>query len=289
MQFDKTHHRWILFQPVFSSPFASCFAISTSPDATGTYYRYSFPQNAGFPDYPKLGIMPDAIYQSQNIFNAAGTAYLGAQPCAYNLTKMLVGDTTAEQICTLDNSNGTLFDDSMLPADLDSPELPLPAGTPEVFVGSIDNNASETNIYEYTYKRTLRPVPPFSPVLAGPLPIATGLAGLRGSVQLRFERLHSAARRYHEYQRLGLAGRSPDVPPGSPPDVNTRMSRLIMVVNHAIVNGSTGAERWYEFRSPNNNLTGSVDLSGRYLRTGCHLSLHGLACHGQEWRHRAGL
>ena len=65
---------------------------------------------------------------------------------------MLAGDPTAEQICTLDNSNGTLFDDSMLPADLDSPELPLPAGTPEVYVGSIDNFASETNIYEYTYQ-----------------------------------------------------------------------------------------------------------------------------------------
>ena len=39
----------------------------------------------------------------------------------------------------------------MLPADLDTPNLPLPAGTPEVYVGSIDNFSSETNIYEYTY------------------------------------------------------------------------------------------------------------------------------------------
>ena len=109
VQFDKMAHRWILFQPVFSQPYMSCFAVSTTPDATGTYYRYAFPQNNGFPDYPKLGIQPEAIYQSQNIFNTAGTAYLGAQPCAYNRVKMVVGDPTAEQVCTLDNSNGTLF------------------------------------------------------------------------------------------------------------------------------------------------------------------------------------
>ena len=151
VQFDKMAHRWVLFQPVFSAPFASCFAVSTSPDALGSYYLYQFPQNAGFPDYPKLGIQPEAYYQSQNMFNNQLTAYIGAQPCAYNRVKMLAGDPTAEQVCTLDNSNGTLFDDSMLPADLDTPELPMPAGTPEVYVGSIDNFSSETNIYEYTY------------------------------------------------------------------------------------------------------------------------------------------
>ncbi len=97
-------HRWILFQPVFSPPYASCFAVSTSPDALGSYYLYQFPQVNGFPDYPKLGIQPEAIYQSQNIFNDAGTAYLGAQPCAYNRVKMVAGDPTAEQVCTLDDS-----------------------------------------------------------------------------------------------------------------------------------------------------------------------------------------
>ncbi len=263
VQFDRTHHRWILFQPVFSSPFASCFAISTSPDATGTYYRYSFPQNAGFPDYPKLGIMPDAIYQSQNIFNAAGTAYLGAQPCAYNLTKMLVGDNTAEQVCTLDNSNGTLFDDSMLPADLDSPELPLPAGTPEVYVGSIDNNASETNIYEYTYKPDFVHGTAVLTGVGGSTPIATGLPAFVGlcnfgssgcipqlGVVTSTGGLDSLGDRLMFRLALRRTVNTANVP------VNHWM------VNHAIVNGSTGAERWYEFRSPNNNLTALSTYQG---------------------------
>jgi hypothetical protein len=250
VQFDKTHHRWILFQPVFSAPFLSCFAISTSPDATGTYYRFSFPQNAGFPDYPKLGIQPDAIYQANNIFNAAGTAYLGAQPCAYNLTKMLVGDSTAEQVCTLDNSNGTYFDDSMLPADLDTPGVPLPVGTPEVFVGSIDNNASETNIYEYTYKPNFSAGTAVLTGIDGSSPIATGLPAFVGLCN------------------FGSTACVPQLGVNSRSDLDSLGDRLMFrlalhrtvnkanvpttsyMVSHAIVNGSTGAVRWYEFRAP---------------------------------------
>jgi hypothetical protein len=261
VQFDKTHHRWILFQPAFSAPYASCFAVSTSPDALGTYNLYQFPQVNGFPDYPKLGIMPDAIYQSQNIFGTS--SYIGAQPCAYNLLKMLVADPTAEQICTLDTSNGSLFDDSMLPADLDSPELPLPAGTPEVYVGSIDNFASETNIYMYTYAVNFTTLSATltctatSSAGAGTCPIATGLpafVGLCGfgssgcipqlGVSTGSGGLDSLGDRLMYRLALRRTVNAANVP------VNHWM------VSHAIVNGATGAARWYEFRSPNSNLTG---------------------------------
>ncbi len=268
VQFDKMAHRWILFQPRFTAPFASCFAISTTPDATGTYYRYQFPQNAGFPDYPKLGLQPEAIYQSQNIFNAAGTAYLGTQPCAYNRVKMVAGDPTAEQVCTLDTSNGALFDDSMLPADLDSPELPLPAGTPEVFVGSIDNFASESNIYMYTYKvnsnwtgATLTCTTTDVNGTGG-CPIATNLPAFVGLCS------------------FGSTACVPQLGVNSRSDLDSLGDRLMFrlvlrrtvnaanvpvnhwMVSHAIKNGSTGAVRWYEFRSPNNNLTGLSTYQG---------------------------
>jgi len=259
-QFDKMAHRWVLFQPVFSSPFASCFAISTTPDALGTYYRYEFPQNAGFPDYPKLGIMPDAYYQSQNIFNAAGTAYLGTQPCAYNRVKMVAGDSTAEQICTLDNSNGTLFDDSMVPADLDSPELPPPAGTPEVYLGSIDNNSSETNLYEYTYSvdfvhgtATLTGVNGTQPIATG-LPAFVGLCNFGSSACIpqlgTTSRLDSLGDRLMYRLAFRRTVNRANVP------INSWM------ISHAIVNGSTGAERWYEFRSPNSNITALAAYQG---------------------------
>ena len=231
----------------------------------GTYNLYQFPQNAGFPDYPKLGIMPDAIYQSNNVFNATATAYLGAEPCAYNLTKMLVGDPTAEQVCTLDNSNGTLFDDSFLPADLDSPELPPPAGTPEVFVGSIDNNPTETNIYEYTYKANFTTGTAVLTGVGGTHPIPTGMPAFVGLCNFGTSAcipqlgtsslLDSLGDRLMNRLALRRTVNAANVP------VNHWM------VSHAIVNGSTGAQRWYEFRSPNNNLTGLGSSARRYVRS----------------------
>src|SRR5437588_473614 len=53
IQFDKLAHRWVASQGVFG-PYVTCIAVSTTPDALGTYFRFAFPQS-GFPDYPKFG------------------------------------------------------------------------------------------------------------------------------------------------------------------------------------------------------------------------------------------
>jgi hypothetical protein len=68
-QFDAVNGRWVLMQPVFSAPYAICIAVSQTSDATGSYNAYEFDQPSGFfPDYPKLGIWPDAYYSSANIW-----------------------------------------------------------------------------------------------------------------------------------------------------------------------------------------------------------------------------
>ncbi len=69
VQWDRVAHRWLLFQNVFTSPYAVCIPVSTSPDAMGTYYVYQFevPGN-GFPDYPKWGVWPTGYFQAQNNF-----------------------------------------------------------------------------------------------------------------------------------------------------------------------------------------------------------------------------
>src|SRR5208283_1494401 len=52
-QWDVQAHRWLLAQNVFTGSYGVCVAISTTNDATGTYYLYEFPVlNSGFPDYP---------------------------------------------------------------------------------------------------------------------------------------------------------------------------------------------------------------------------------------------
>src|SRR5207247_2071728 len=72
--YDQLADRWLITQFAVSGangssiPYLECIAISTSGDPTGSYYRYSFPRSF-FPDYPKLGLWPDAYYMSTNDFS----------------------------------------------------------------------------------------------------------------------------------------------------------------------------------------------------------------------------
>lgn len=70
--------------------------VSQTGNPLGAWYIYKFTDNTFFPDYPKWGAMPNAYYASTNDFNTAGTAYLGSSVYAFNKTKMLAGDITAE-------------------------------------------------------------------------------------------------------------------------------------------------------------------------------------------------
>jgi hypothetical protein len=76
---------------------------------------------------------------------STGYTYVGAYACAYERAKMLVGDSTAKQICF----HTGIFDDSLLPADLDSVGTPPPSGQQELFLGSIDNGVPY--IYQYLF------------------------------------------------------------------------------------------------------------------------------------------
>ena len=70
VQYDKAANRWILTQfSVSTTPYLQCVAVSTTSDATGAYNRYAFSYGStDFPDYPKLGVWPDAYYITFNIF-----------------------------------------------------------------------------------------------------------------------------------------------------------------------------------------------------------------------------
>jgi len=145
---DKVAHRWFMAQNVFSGPpYYTCVAVSETADATGSFYRYQFPQNDVFPDYPKWGVWTDAYYQHNNGFG--GNNGFQSEPCAYQRGEMLQGNPAALQICF---AAPTTFDDSMLPADIDSASNLPPKGAPEVYMGSIDNTPPTGNvIYQYLF------------------------------------------------------------------------------------------------------------------------------------------
>ena len=146
-QWDVQAHRWLLTQNVFTGNYGVCVAISTTNDATGTYYLYQFPvYQSGFPDYPKWGVWTYNYGETWNDFGPGGSGFVGAVFCAYNRAKMLAGDKTAEQICHLygisPNPN-----DSLLPADIDSIVAP-PNGEDQFAIGSLgDIDNSHLSLY----------------------------------------------------------------------------------------------------------------------------------------------
>jgi uncharacterized membrane protein len=248
IQWDKLAHRWIATQNVYSSPFLTCVAISTSPDATGTYYRYSFPQ-PHLPDYPKWGVWPDGYYQTQNNFSPDGSTYYGPYVCAYDRTKMLAGDPTAQQICF----QLGVFDSSLLPADLDSPATPPPAGQPELLLGSI--NTGSPKIYQYLFHADF--VTPSNSTISGggganPITVAAFSMACGG---------------------FGACVPQPNVPDMLDAVGDRLLYRLAYrnfsdhqtwLASHSVATGSSMGERWYEFRAPENSTNLSVYQQGTY-------------------------
>jgi hypothetical protein len=130
-KYDSIANRWVISQFAVTSPnpdFLQCVAVSQTADPTGAYYRYSFSYGSQFPDYPKMAVWPDAYYITFNMFNSAGTSFLGAQACAYDRTSMLTGAAATQQCFSVGTSFGGL-----LPSDLDGTRQP-PAGSPNYMV-----------------------------------------------------------------------------------------------------------------------------------------------------------
>src|SRR5438477_1453838 len=138
VQYDKANNRWILTQfSVSTTPYLQCVAVSTTPDATLTYNRYAFNYgNVQFPDYPKVGVWPDAYYITFNIFNN-GSAWAGAKACAYDRANMLNGLPAAQQCAQLSTAYGGL-----LPSDIDG-STPPPPGAPNVLLNFGSNSLRE--------------------------------------------------------------------------------------------------------------------------------------------------
>ena len=229
VQFDKIAKRWVFTQFALSATsHFQCVAVSTTSDATGTYNRYAFSFGTDFPDYPKLGVWPDAYYLNFNIFNATGTAFLGPQPCAIDRNAMLAG-TAATMVCfRLSTSFGGL-----LPSDMDGTIQPA-AGEPAFF---IDYGTNAILLWKFHVDFAV----PANSSITGPttLSVANFSALCGGGTCVSqpgvLQKLDSLADRmmYRFAYRKFTDGHES------------------LVVNHAI---STG-ERWYEVRDPNGTPT----------------------------------
>jgi hypothetical protein len=132
--FDQIAHRWFISQLEYNGDFTSnllCTAVSTSADATGGYVRYEWDFGEDLPDYPKVGVWPDAYYFSANLFWRA-TLFLGADACALDRNAM-IGGLPATGVCFAAPS-----DASLLPASLDGSTLP-DVGEPGFYLALASN------------------------------------------------------------------------------------------------------------------------------------------------------
>jgi len=246
VRYDSAAQRWIVAQFAInnSAPDYECVAVSTSSDATGSWNRYAFPMQI-FPDYPKVGVWPDAYYFSFNGFNISGTAFVGANVCAADRNAMIAGTNATIQCFQQDSSQFGL-----LPSDLEGLTPPA-AGTPNFFTELDPSGSANLDQYQFhvdfttpansTYTGpTLIPVAAFTPLCNTESRGACVPQPTAGSDLL--ESLGDRLMWRQVYRNFG--------------------DHTVLLITHSIVAGNSGGIRWYEIHNP--ETTPTVFQSGTF-------------------------
>jgi hypothetical protein len=250
--YDPIANRWMFSQWAFTSsttgPYRQCFAVSTTPDPTGTYYRYEFiVSNNKFNDYSKLSVWPGSYFMTSNQF-LNGQSFAGAGIWAFERDKMLLGQPARLIYFDLEPANPNFG--GVLPSDVDG-AVP-PAGTPGYFAEVDDSSfgfptdqlalwefkVDWTNPANSTFGLAGQPNLVFKPpTLAAFTPINCVTVGSRACIPQggTFRRIDAIGDRL----MYRLAYRN----------MGTYQS---LVLNHSVnpgVSGSFAAPRWYELRN----------------------------------------
>jgi len=232
-QYDKAAGRWVMTKHATppGGPYYECVAVSTTSDATGSYNRYSFPLASYYPDYPKLGVWPDAYYLSWNLENQnSNYAMVNPLVCAFDRNAMLSG-SAATSVCFQPSSAYTY----LLPSDWDGANPP-PTGAPNYFMNLGTNSL---NVWQFhvdfqtpsnsTFSGpTNIPVNPF--VVACPGGTGLGLCIQQMGTTQRLDSLHDRLMYRLAYRNV----------PSGPETI---------VATHSVGSTYSGI-RWYEIRNP---------------------------------------
>ncbi len=119
VRYDPISKRWFLtIINLAASSNRILLAVSSGSTITNTssftFYQFQYDavgtpgsQGSGFCDYPTLGVDANALYIGANIFNAAGTSFLGS--CAYVVRKstLLTGSLVVTGFYSLNNGSGS--------------------------------------------------------------------------------------------------------------------------------------------------------------------------------------
>ena len=244
-QYDRMAGQWLIAENVVTAPpfvGTACIGVSTSSDATGSYYVYEFPLGDGYPDLPKWGVAPSGFFQNNDNFGADGMTFQGAYECAYDRVTMEAGGDAAQVCFQL-----TTSDFALLPADLDS-SAPPPADQDEFLFSLWD----ESNLALYSFHTDwinpqnafitgtggsqLFPVPAFTPACNGQY---LGACVPQFSTPTLLDVLGD--------RLLYRVAYYDDVPPKVPATALPAHLQHWLVMHDVTASGGNTAERWYEF------------------------------------------
>jgi hypothetical protein len=121
---SDTARRFRQRPPEEKGPYSMCYAVSTSPDPLGSYYRYEFLRPL-FPDYPRPAVWPDGYY----VPTSTGDEVIQKHACVADRAHMLRGEPATEQCVIIDGVN------FLNTSDLDG-SVPPPTGAPNVILAA---------------------------------------------------------------------------------------------------------------------------------------------------------
>ncbi len=140
--YDPAHDRFIVADFTWSSimdgPYYECIAVSmTGNPVSGGWYRYAVRSDDAahpwLPDYPKMGLWPDGLYMTANMFDClnsscSSASYKEARVYAFNLADLVSGAPLRSVVV---DTSGSYF--TLLPSNYRG--TPPPANTPNYVVG----------------------------------------------------------------------------------------------------------------------------------------------------------
>jgi len=118
VRYDRLSQRWFITMIDLATPNRVVIAVSSGPSISGTasFTFFQFQQDlvgtttnsdtGGFADYDTLGVDKFALYIGVNIFNSAGTAFLGTTGFVVNKANLLAGTLTVTSFRQLATPSG---------------------------------------------------------------------------------------------------------------------------------------------------------------------------------------
>jgi hypothetical protein len=115
VRYDRLSQRWFISMIDVATPNRVLIAVSSGPHITNsssfTFFQFQHDlvgttpnaDTGGFADYDTLGVDANALYIGANIFNAAGTAFIGTTGFVVRKSALLTGSlvvTPFRQLCT---------------------------------------------------------------------------------------------------------------------------------------------------------------------------------------------